>query len=43
MPIIGTVICLKLTNFQNYSKKLRFSLYFFETTNILGALNLKGE
>ena len=43
MPIMRTVICAKLTNFQKYSKKFRFSLYFFETNNILGALNLKGE
>ena len=43
MPIIRMVICSKLTNFQKYSKNLHFSLYFFETANILGALNLKGE
>lgn len=43
MLIIGAVICAKLTDFQKYSKNLQFSLYFFENTNILGALNLKGE
>lgn len=43
MPIIEAVIYAKLTNFQNYSKNLQFSLYFFESNNILGALNLKGE
>lgn len=43
MPITGMVICAKLTNFQKYSKNLQFSLYFCETNNILGTLNLKGE
>lgn len=43
MPITWTVICAKLTNFQKYSKNLQFSLYFFESNNILGTLNLKGE
>lgn len=43
MPTVEILFCAKLTNFQKYSKNLQFSLYFFETNNILGKLNLKGE